>query len=166
MINLKSFDTKSFFQEVDEIFDEFARERMPPECYGWRSWKIEKSFVKHSNGSLTHLHSEKGRDFEDSQKLFYEFKQVKDAFKNTTTPDITTKNFYKECLGIPSKTFDYLIVFDADRKSIGMYDWEYINRKMKVNDAKITVKLEVSKAIEFLSYYDEIFENTIEVPRG
>ena len=160
MINLKSFITKAFFQEVDEIFDEFIGEKMPPECYGWRSWKIERAFAKHSNGSLTHLYAETGRDFQDSQKLFYEFKQVKDAFKNNVTPDITTKNFYKECLGIPSKTFDYLIVFDANRKSIGIYEWEYVERHMKVNDAKITVKLEVTEAIEFLSYYDEIFENT------
>jgi hypothetical protein len=77
MINLKKFDIKSFFKEVDEIFDEFKQEQMPSECYGWRSWRIERSFAKNSNGSLKHLHGEKGRDFKDIENCFYEFKQVK-----------------------------------------------------------------------------------------
>ena len=160
MISLKNFDTKSFFKEVDEIFDEFNREQMPPECYGWRSWKIERAFAKHSNGNLKHLYAKKGKDFEDLKKLFYEFKQVKDAFKNTETPEITIKNFYKDCLGIPEKTFDYLIVFDAERKSIGIYEWDYVKTQIKVNDARILVKLNVSESVEFFSYYEQIFENT------
>jgi len=160
MISFKNFDTKSFFKEVDEIFNEFNQEQMPQECYGWRSWKIERAFVKHSNGSLKHLYNKKGKDFEDLNKLFYEFKQVKNAFKNTETPEITIKNFYKECLGISEKTFDYLIVFDAERKAIGIYDWEYVKDQMKVNDAKITVKLNLCKSLEFFNYYDEIFEDT------
>jgi hypothetical protein len=160
MINLKKFDIKSFFKEVDEIFDEFKQEQMPSECYGWRSWRIERSFAKNSNGSLKHLHGEKGRDFKDIENCFYEFKQVKNAFKYIETPEITTKNFYKNCLGVPKKSFDYLIVFDAERKAIGIYKWEHVEKKMKINDAKITVKLNLSETVQFFSYYDEIFENT------
>ena len=160
MIDLKKFDIKSFFNSADLILDEFKNQNMPPECYGWRSWKIEKSFCQSSKGELNHLFDQQGRDFKDSEGFFYEFKQVKNAFKDIETPEIIIKNYYKNCLGKPKKTFDYLIVFDIDRKALGIYDWDLVNQNLNVSDARITVKLKTSKAVQFLSIYDEIFENT------
>ena len=57
------------------------------------------------------------------------------------------KNFRGKCLGLPKKTFDYLILMDVDRKTLGMYDWDYVNRLSKLNDATVTVKLENCEAI-------------------
>ena len=121
---------------------------MPSECYGWRTWMIEKEIPKHSGDQLEKLHNQKGRDLKDNESLYYEFKQCKDAFKDNITPVITLKNFRKQCLGFSKKTFDYLIVMDVDRKMIAMYNWDYVDSVSQLNDAIVTVKLELSNAIE------------------
>ena len=147
MIELSKFNLSLLFDEVDQIYKDFKEQHMPDECYGWRSWKIELALSKHSNGQLEKLHNQKGRDLKDSDSLYYEFKQVKNAFKKNTTPSIILKNFRGKCLGLPKKTFDYLILMDVDRKTLGMYDWDYVNRLSKLNDATVTVKLENCDAI-------------------
>tara|TARA_A100001388_G_C28367820_1_gene310980 strand:+ start:27 stop:509 length:483 start_codon:yes stop_codon:yes gene_type:complete len=148
MISLSKFNLETLFIEVDKIFETFVKDHMPVECYGWRSWMIESEIPKHSGGQLEKLHNQKGRDLKDTESLYYEFKQVKDAFKNNTTPEITLKNFRKECLGLSEKTFDYLIVMDVDRKMIAMYNWNYVESASQLNSATVTVKLELSNAIE------------------
>ena len=150
MINLSEFNLESLFKEVDKIFETFVKDHMSMECYGWRSWMIEKEITKHSNGQLEKLHNQKGRDLKDNESLYYEFKQCKDAFKDNITPVITLKNFRKQCLGFSKKTFDYLIVMDVDRKMIAMYNWDYVDSVSQLNDAIVTVKLELSNAIETL----------------
>ena len=151
MINLSKFNLVSLFDEVDKIFNIFVEENMPVECFGWRSWMIEKEIPKHSNGQLEKLHNKIGRDLKDKQSLYYEFKQVKDAFKDSITPPITLKNFRKECLGLPKKTFDYLIVMDVDRKTLGMYNWDCVDEASKLNDAGVTFKLKLSDVIQITS---------------
>ena len=151
MINLSEFNLESLFKEVDKIFETFVKDHMSMECYGWRSWMIEKEITKHSNGQLEKLHNQKGRDLKDNESLYYEFKQCKDAFKDNITPVITLKNFRKQCLGFSKKTFDYLIVMDVDRKMLGMYDWDCVDDACKLNDARVTVKLELSDAIQITS---------------
>ena len=150
MINFSDFNLTSLFKEVDGIFDKFNEEEMPCECYGWRSWMIEKTFAKHSNGKLIKLKNKNGRDFLSLEKdgLSYEFKQVKDAFKNNITPSIVLKNFRGRCMGKSKKTFDYLIVMDVDRKILGMFDWEYVDTVSKVNDATITAQLSKEYAVQ------------------
>ena len=61
------------------------------------------------------------------------------------------KNFRKECLGLPKKTFDYLIVMDVDRKTLGMYDWDCVDEASKLNDAGVTFKLKLSDVIQITS---------------
>ena len=148
MISLSKFNLETLFIEVDKIFKTFVEEKMPSECYGWRTWMIEKEIPKHSGGQLEKLHNQKGRDLKDNESLYYEFKQCKDAFKDNITPVITLKNFRKQCLGFSKKTFDYLIVMDVDRKMIAMYNWDYVDNVSQLNDAVVTVKLELSNAIE------------------
>ena len=148
MISLSKFNLETLFIEVDKIFKTFVEEKMPSECYGWRSWMIEKEISKQSGGQLEKLHNQKGRDLKDNESLYYEFKQCKDAFKDNITPVITLKNFRKQCLGFSKKTFDYLIVMDVDRKMIAMYNWDYIDSVSQLNDATVTVKLELFNAIE------------------
>tara|TARA_B100000282_G_scaffold7046_1_gene4916 strand:+ start:27 stop:509 length:483 start_codon:yes stop_codon:yes gene_type:complete len=148
MINLSKFNLVSLFDEVDKIFEKFVKDHMSMECYGWRSWMIEREMAKHSNGQLEKLYNQIGRDLKDNDSLYYEFKQVKDAFKDNVTPPFTLKNFRGKCLGLPEKTFDYLIVMDVNRKMLGMYDWDCVDEASKLNDASVTVKLELSDAIQ------------------
>ena len=151
MINLSKFNLVSLFDEVDKIFETFVKEHMSMECYGWRSWMIEKEMTKHSNGQLEKLHNQKGRDLKDNDSLYYEFKQVKDAFKDNITPPLTLKNFRGKCLGLPEKTFDYLIVMDVERTTLGMYDWDCVVEASKFNDAGVTFKLKLSDVIQITS---------------
>ena len=39
----------TFFNECDNIFDFFKKENMPQQCFGYRSWLIEKALEKYSN---------------------------------------------------------------------------------------------------------------------
>ena len=154
MINLEKFNLKQFWEECDSIFEKFIREEQPPECYGHRTWKIEKAFEKHSNGQLKWVNG-KGYDF-ISGNLKYEFKQVQDAFKKNFTPPITIRNFRKKCLGDLESTFEYLIVIDVSRRALALFDWDYVNSQSIVNDATITASLELSKAIKIETLYYEI----------
>ena len=40
---------------------------------------------------------------------------------------------------------------DVDRKMLGMYDWDCVDDACKLNDARVTVKLELSDAIQITS---------------
>ena len=146
MIDFAKFNTPSLFDDVDKIFKEFKDQNMPSECYGWRSWRIEKTIEKHSNNQLIWV-DKRGYDF-ISGNVKYEFKQVKDAFKKITTPSITIKNYRGKCLGLSEKTFDYLIVMDVDRRMLAMYNWDYVSKVFKLNDANVTAVLELSEAID------------------
>tara|TARA_B100000282_G_C31387048_1_gene333859 strand:+ start:44 stop:520 length:477 start_codon:yes stop_codon:yes gene_type:complete len=157
MIDFSLMDLASFWQECDEIFEQFEREKMPSECYGWRSWKIEKAFEKHSSNMLNWV-DEVGYDFVAGDNLKYEMKQVKDAFspKNKETPTITLKNFRKDTLNYYDQTFDYILVIDVERRILGVYDWEYIYSRHNINSATVTAILEHSKAKKLYTHYYEI----------
>ena len=147
MINLYECNLPAFWEDCEKIFKNFVDEQKPKECYGHRSWEIEKKFEEHSNGQLK-WQDGKGYDFieliESSKKV--EFKQVKDAFKNHITPTIILKNFYKNCISQYDKTFDYIIVVDIERETLGVFQWDYVYSKSIINDATITAQLEISKA--------------------
>jgi len=140
----------SFFEECDNIFDEFIKEEMPPQCYGHRSWKIEKAFEKYSNGKFKYVGNkpEEECDFIHNNSEKIEFKQVKDACKKFETPTITLKNWRKVNLENYEPPFDYLIVVDVDRKAMLVFDSNYVYDKIEVNDATVTCKLELSKSVQ------------------
>jgi|TARA_B100000035_G_scaffold224781_1_gene193259 hypothetical protein len=155
MINFSSFNLVSFWQECDKIFQQFEVEQMPSECYGWRSWKIEKAFEKHSKNTLKWVDGV-GYDFIGSDGLKYEFKQVKDAFKNQETPNIILKNFRKNTFDYYDQTFDYILVIDVERRTLGVYDWEYVCGRHIINSATVTAILEHSQARKLYTPYHEI----------
>jgi len=112
-VDFSKMDLVSFWKEVHNIFDEFIKEKMPSECYGWRSWKIEKAFQKHSKNQLKWVNGV-GYDFIGIDNLKYEFKQVQNAFKNNQTPPIVVKNWRKDRKEY-KVSFDYLIVVDVEK---------------------------------------------------
>ena len=156
MINLSEIDLDAFWNECDEIFDEFRRDEMPSECYGWRSWKIEKAFEKYSKNMLKWIDGI-GFDFVDEDDIRYEFKQVKDAFKKEETPNVILKNFRKTSFDNYEQTFEYILIIDIDRRIIGVYDWEYVESKHVINDATVTAIFEHSQAKEIHTPYPNLF---------
>ena len=160
MINLNEFDLDAFWNECDQIFEEFRREEMPPECYGWRSWRIEKAFEKYSNCALKWVNG-MGYDFVEMSEpdIRIEFKQVLDAFKigKAETSNVILKNFRKSSFDHYDKTFDYILIIDVDRRIIGVYDWEYVESKHVINDATITAIFEHSQAKEICTPYSNLF---------
>lgn len=152
-VDFSKMDLVSFWKEVHNIFDEFIKEEMPSECYGWRSWKIEKAFQKHSKNQLKWVNGV-GYDFIGIDNLKYEFKQVQNAFKNNQTPPIVVKNWRKDRKEY-KVSFDYLIVVDVDRETLGIFDGSYVNTKFEENDATVTAVLENRKA-ELHTPYHEI----------
>jgi len=152
MINLHEFDLEAFWKECDEIFEQFREEEMPSECYGWRSWKIEKAFEKHSKNALKWVDGI-GYDFKDQDNIKYEFKQVKDAFKKEETPNVILKNFRKDTLDHYNQTFDYILIIDVERRILGVFDWEYVYRRHVINGATVTAILEHFQAKEIHTPY-------------
>ena len=157
-IDFSKFNFIDFFNEVDDVFKEFEDKNMPPECYGWRSWCVEKLLEKHSGGQLEWIRNGKGCDFfiTDSERKRLEFKQVKDACKKNITPGIILKNFRGNSVKELEKTFDYLIVADIDRRTVLIFDYEYVKLKSVVCSADIKAQLELSEAIQIKTPYDEI----------
>ena len=152
-LNFSEMNLVSFWKDVHSIFDEFLMEKMPSECYGWRSWKIEKAFEKNSRDKLKWVDGT-GYDFIGIDKLKYEFKQVKDAFKKNQTPSIVIKNWRKDRKGYKN-SFDYLIVADVDREILGIFDAGYVQSRSSENDATVTAVLENHKA-KLYTLYNEI----------
>ena len=140
----------TFFNECDNIFDFFKKENMPQQCFGYRSWLIEKALEKYSNGKFKYVgkHSKEGCDFIYKNSKRVELKHVKDACKKFMTPSITLKNWRKNNLGNYEPPFDYLIVVDVDRKAMLVFDSNYVSDKTENNDATVTCKLELSKAVQ------------------
>ena len=155
MIDFSSFNLVSFWQECDSIFEQFKVEQQPSECYGWRSWRVEKAFEKHSKNALNWVDGV-GFDFIGSDGLKYELKQVKDAFKKGKTPNVILKNFRKDTLDHYDKTFDYILIIDVERRTLGVYDWEYVHKRCIINGATVTANFEHSQARKLYTPYYEI----------
>ena len=148
-LDFSQLNLQNIFDKWDKVHEEFKQ--YPKQSLGHRSYLCEKIIESESNSKLNYLVDHSLGDFIDNNGLYYESKEVKDAFKRHTTPEIVVKNFRGRCLGKPSKTYDYLIVWDRDRRMVAMFDHEYIDQKMIVKDAIITVKLEIAKAIRVKS---------------
>ena len=146
---LSELKLQNIFNSWDLIHDEFKN--YPKQSLGHRSYLCEKIIEGESNSKLNYLVDHSLGDFVDNNGLYYESKEVKDAFKRNKTPEIVVKNFRGKCLGKPDKTYDYLIVWDRDRRMVAMFDHEYVAQQMVVKDAIITVKLEIVKAIQVKS---------------
>jgi hypothetical protein len=144
--NLSELNLENVFDKWDEVHEEYKR--YPKQSLGHRGFLCEQIIESESNGKLNQLNDHPLGDFIDNNGLYYESKEVKNAFKRHVTPEIIVKNFRGKCLGKPGKTYDYMIVVDRERRMIAMFDHEYVNHKMIVKDATITVRLEIAKAIQ------------------
>ena len=147
--DLSELNLKSLFDKWDEVREEFKD--CPKQSLGHQAYLCEQIIQNESNGKLKLLKDNPQGDFVDNNGLFYESKEVKNAFKRDITPEITVKNFRGKCLGKPGKTYDFMIVVDSERRQIAMFNNEYVREKMEVKSATITVKLEKARAIQTIS---------------
>lgn len=96
-----------------------------------RTWLQEKSFAKWSDGQLEYVGDYMdGVDFISDEKINYEMKgKLKMFNKNGSTSTIDLKNFRGESK-VVEKTFDYMFLVDTTTMSIGITDWDRVNKRI------------------------------------
>jgi hypothetical protein len=53
------------------------------------------------------------------------------------TKEITLKNFQGKNLGLPEKTFDYMLLWDTKNYSVGICSWDDCIKNAKLKDANV-----------------------------
>jgi hypothetical protein len=96
-----------------------------------RTWLQEKSFAKWSDGQLEYVGDFKdGVDFVSADEVNYEMKgKLKMFNKNGSTGVVDLKNFRGETK-VVEKTFDYMLLVDTDSMTLGVTDWETVNKRV------------------------------------
>ena len=111
-----------------------------------RSELQEKAIAKYSGGQLQYVGDcENGRDFLGIHDgLYYESKGMDGMFLKTKprTREITLKNFQGKNLGLPKKTFEYMLLWDTKNYSAGICSWDACMKHTKIKDAVISFKVD------------------------
>jgi hypothetical protein len=140
MINPNLFDFPSIFGVVKST-DGLKRQQTRP----LRAEVQEIAIAKYSGGQLRYVgDTENGRDFCGLlDNLYYESKGKDGIFCKTIpwTKEIVLKNFQGSSLGIPEKTFDYMLLWDTTAYSVGICSWESCMKNISVRDATITFRV-------------------------
>lgn len=149
MINSNLFDFPSIFGVVKST-DGLKRQQTRP----LRAEVQEISIAKYSGGQLKYIgDKENGRDFYGViDGLYYESKGMDGLFQKTVpyTKEITLKNFQGNNLGIPEKTFDYMLLWDTTNYSVGICNWDACMKNVLVKDATVSFRVDYSD-IQFLA---------------
>lgn len=127
-----------------------------------RTWFQENSFAKWSDSQLTYVGDYKdGVDFISKDDVNYEMKgKLKMFNKNGSTAAIDLKNFRGENK-VVEKTFDYMILVDTHSMSIGISDWETVNKRVY-----FTPKSPVAKFKLLPGDYEIIAKNVNPAPKS
>lgn len=109
-----------------------------------RTWLQEKSFAKWSDGQLEYVGDFKdGVDFVSNDKVNYEMKgKLKMFNKNGSTLSAELKNFRGETK-VVEKTFDYMILVDTESMSIGVTDWDTVEKRVYFTPKSSTAKFKL-----------------------
>ena len=114
----------------------------------------EIAIAKYSGGQLQYVgDTENGRDFYGLiDKLYYESKGMDGLFQKrvTYTREITLKNFQGNNLGLPKKTFDYMLLWDTKNYTVGICSWDACMKHTVVKDATVVFRVDNSD-ITFLA---------------
>tara|TARA_B100001996_G_scaffold277617_1_gene218148 strand:+ start:45 stop:530 length:486 start_codon:yes stop_codon:yes gene_type:complete len=157
-MKLRDLPLDEIFSETQKVYDEFVREEMPPQCYGWRSWKMEK-IIERLCPDLKYIGGIKNveGDFIHTDGTVYESKCVQDAFKlhkgSIKIPPITITNFRgwsyeKEFANM------VLLVWDIPRRCVGMFPPDAVQRHLKRTDSTTSTQLTIEEAIDYVSLND------------
>jgi hypothetical protein len=149
MINPKLFDFPSIFGVVKST-EGLKRQQTRP----LRAEVQEIAIAKYSGGQLKYVgDKENGKDFYGIvDGLYYESKGMDGLFQKTVsyTKEITLKNFQGKNLGLPEKTFDYMLLWDTKNYSVGICDWDSCMKTIKVKDAVVSFRVHYND-IQFLA---------------
>ena len=141
MIDFNKFDFKSIFGVVKST-DGLKRNQTRP----LRAEVQEIAIAKYSGGQLEYVgDTEDGRDFYGVvDDLYYESKGMDGMFCKTKpiTKEITLKNFQSKNLGLPDKTFDYMLLWDTKTYKVGYCTWDACMKNTTVKDAGITFRVD------------------------
>ena len=114
----------------------------------------EIAIAKYSGGQLQYVgDTENGRDFYGLiDKLYYESKGMDGLFQKRVpyTREITLKNFQGNNLGLPEKTFDYMLLWDTKNYNVGICSWDACMKHTVVKDATVVFRVDNSD-ITFLA---------------
>tara|TARA_B100000900_G_scaffold301690_1_gene260282 strand:+ start:959 stop:1477 length:519 start_codon:yes stop_codon:yes gene_type:complete len=140
MINPNLFDFPSIFGVVKST-DGLKRNQTRP----LRAEVQEISIAKYSGGQLKYVgDTENGRDFFGLvDDLYYESKGMDGLFCKTIpwTGWITLKNFQGNNLGLPEKTFDYMLLWDTKTYTVGICTWDACMKKTDIKDAGVRFRV-------------------------
>ena len=140
MIDPKRFDFGSIFGVVKST-DGLKRQQTRP----LRAEVQEIAIAKYSGDQLEYVgDKENGRDFYGLvDDLYYESKGQDGLFckRIPWTKEIVLKNFQGNCLGVPEKTFDYMILWDTASYTVGICSWDACIKHLTIKDATITFKV-------------------------
>jgi hypothetical protein len=149
MINPELFDFASIFGVVKST-DGLKRNQTRP----LRAEVQEIAIAKYSAGQLKYIgDKENGKDFYGLiDNLYYESKGMDGLFLKTKpyTREITLKNFQGNNLGLPEKTFDYMLLWDTKNYAVGICSWDACMKHTVVKDATVSFRVDYSD-ITFLA---------------
>ena len=58
------------------------------------------------------------------------------------TKEITLKNFQGKNLGLPEKTFDYMLLWDTKNYTVGICSWDACIKNAKVKDSNVSFRVD------------------------
>lgn len=146
MIDFNLFDFPSIFGVVKST-DGLKRNQTRP----LRAEVQEIAIAKYSGGQLKYIgDKENGRDFYGIiDSIYYESKGMDGLFQKTVpyTKEITLKNFQGKNLGVPEKTFDYMLLWDTKNYSVGICNWDACMKHITIKDATVSFRVDYSDII-------------------
>lgn len=149
MINSKLFNFSEIFGVIEST-NGLKRNQTRP----LRAEVQEISIAKYSGGQLRYVGDiENGKDFVGIlDNLKYESKGMDGMFQKNVpyTKQITLKNFQGKNLGVPEKTFDYMLLWDTKTYSVGICSWESCVKNVTLKDANVAFRVDHSD-ITFLA---------------
>ena len=146
MINFELFDFPSIFGVIKST-EGLKRNQTRP----LRAEVQEIAIAKYSGGQLKYVGDrESGRDFYGLvDDLYYESKGMDGLFQKNVpyTKEITLKNFQGKNLGLPEKTFDYMLLWDTKNYTVGICNWDACMKHTVVKDATISFRVDYSDIV-------------------
>ena len=146
MIDPELFDFPSIFGVIQST-EGLKRNQTRP----LRAEVQEIAIAKYSGGQLKYVgDTENGKDFTGIlDKLNYESKGMDGLFQKTVsyTKEITLKNFQGKNLGLPEKTFDYMLLWDTKNYSVGICSWDACIKNATLKDANVGFRVDYADII-------------------
>jgi hypothetical protein len=141
MINPELFDFPSIFGVIKST-EGLKRNQTRP----LRAEVQEIAIAKYSGGQLKYIgDKENGKDFYGLiDNLYYESKGMDGLFQKTVlyTKEITLKNFQGKNLGLPEKTFDYMLLWDTKNYTVGICNWDACMKYTAIKDATVSFRVD------------------------